>query len=147
MTDGTWPTVLQKLLRRQERSLLQFIHEAYPWARPGEEKLVLELKQLIQEEQEAAAKLANFLRRHRQMLPYLGPFPMSYASLMFVSLDYLLPQLVEHERQELAQIGRDLHEVHEAEARHQIQEILDLKQRHLKKLEDLAAAAAKPAHA
>jgi hypothetical protein len=146
MTDGTWPTVLQNLLRRQERSLLQFIHEAYPWTKPGEEKLVQELKQLIHEEQEAAIKLANYLRR-RRMLPYVGPFPMSYANLLFVSLDYLLPQLVEHERKELAQIGRDLHAVHDAEARHQVQEILDLKQRHLKKLEELAAAVAKPAHA
>ena len=145
MTDGAWPTVLQKLLARLSRSLLQFINEADPWARPGEEKLVQELKQLIQEEQEAAVKLSNFLRR-RRVLPYVGTFPLSYTSMLFVSLDYLLPHLVEHERNELAQVGRDLREVHDAEARHQVQEILDLMQRHLNKLEELAARA-KPAHA
>lgn len=146
MTDGVWPSVLQKLLVRLRRSLLQFIDDAYPWMGPGDEELVKQLKKVIEEERDAALKLAGFLRR-RRLMPYLEPFPLSYTSLMFVSLDYLLPQLVEHERKELAQIGRDLHQVHNGEARHQIQEVLDLKQRHLKKLEELAAQAAKHAHA
>jgi hypothetical protein len=67
--------------------------------------------------------------------------------LLFVSLDYLVPQLVAAERQAVMDLLRDLSEVNDDEARRQIQEILAMKQQHLHKLQELAGATAKAAHA
>jgi hypothetical protein len=64
---------------------------------------------------------------------------MAFTSLGFVSLDYLLPRLVEYQRRAIATLERDVATLKDAEARGVVQRILDLKRDHLKQLETLVA--------
>jgi hypothetical protein len=117
---------------------LQYVHEAYPWTTPRERELLAKLAQLTAEEYDGAAALSDFLRRHRETPGYLGPYPMSYTRLNFISLDRLLPLLAEEQRRGVAHLQTNVAAV-DGEARGVLQTVLERKQRHLKELEALAA--------
>ncbi len=138
MIDARTVAVVQEALRREGRSLLQYVREAYPWTTPREREMLAKLAQLADEENAGAAALADFLRRHRETPGYLGPYPMSYTRLNFVSLDRLLPLLAEEQRRGVAHLESQLAGVDGA-ARAELQTVLERKQRHLKELEALAA--------
>jgi len=146
-TNPAWAKLLQDILASESRSLLQFLLDAYPWARFDEQPVLDQLQQLRAEEQQAAVKLANFLQRHRFQLPLLGAYPQSYTSLLFVSLDYLQPQLLAHQRAAIARLEQALASLQDAAARQQIEALLVVKRRHLGKLEELAAQPAGAARA
>lgn len=148
MTNNlAWHKLLQNILVREGHSLLQFLVDAYPWTRPEEQPLLEQIQKMIAEEKQAAANLAGFLRRQRIPLPYVGPYPNRYLNLLFVSLDFLLPRLVAHQQEAIAQLEQDLKAIPDLEARRQVESLLAVKSRHLKKLKELAARAAKPVHA
>ncbi len=133
---------LQAILRRESRSLLQYVREAYPWAKSGEQKTLSELDRLIDEEANSTAALARFLLRHHVRLPYLGAYPSHFTNVNYVGLDFLLPRLVEHQRGAIAALERDLAKLSDEDSRQQVQPILEMKRRHLKRLEELAAPVA-----
>ena len=64
MIDARTVALVQDVLRREGRSLLQYVREAYPWATPRLRELLDKLKQLSDEERDGAAALSDFLRRH-----------------------------------------------------------------------------------
>jgi hypothetical protein len=140
MNDTAWAAVVREILRRERRSLLQFVGEAYPWTRPDEHKALEQLRKVIAEEEQAAVRLTGFLQRRHIPVPYPGSYPFSYTSLFFVSLDFLLPPLLEEQRKTIAELETDLAKVGDAGARQQVQQLLDVKRRHLKTLEELASA-------
>lgn len=132
--------VLQNIFRREGRSLLQYVSEAYPWTRAGEQKPLAELHKMIAEEGQANADLATFLRRRHVPLPYLGAYP-DFTTVNYVRFDFLLPRLVEAQRQGISALEHDLASLTDAVARQEVEKILELKRRHLQKLEELAAPA------
>ena len=138
--DAAVSTILQNALRAESRSFLQYVSDAFPWTNPDELTVLSKLQTLIQEEQEATQTLALLLAQRRQPLPYLGSYPMSFTTMNFVSLDHLLPILVKEERRALADRERDLRSVMDAEAQTALRGIVDMKQRHLQTLQEMAAA-------
>src|SRR5262249_10626198 len=97
MLDATTRRRLQELLRRESRSFLQYISDSFPWTTFEEKDALARLQTVVEEERSANAALAKFLIRHRIPLPYLGPYPVAFTTLNFVSLDHLLPMLAESE--------------------------------------------------
>ncbi|HXG12512.1 MAG TPA: hypothetical protein VNK04_22340 [Gemmataceae bacterium] len=140
MIDSRTAALLQDIVRRESRSLLQYVSEAFPWVTPEERAALAELQKMINEERRAAQALGQYLVRQRVPPPYLGPYPMEYTTINYVSLDHLLPVLVENQRQAIARLERDLAAVTDAGAREQVEKILAMKQRHLTTLEAMAAA-------
>jgi hypothetical protein len=143
--DATLEPLLQTVIRREGRSLLQYVGESFPWTTPEHQALLGELRQLTAEENEAVAGLARFLRKRRLTPPYLGAYPMNFTSYGFVSLEYMLPLLVENQRRAIAELERDLDRLHDDAARAELRKVLEMKQRHLKQLEGLAAGKPGPA--
>jgi hypothetical protein len=135
--------VLEAAIRREGRSLLQYLSEAYPWTRSAGDPTPDTVRALAAEERDALAVLTKFLARRRHAVPYLGAFPMGFTTMNFVSLDYLLPRLVEDGRRSIEALQRDRAALADAEMKTQLEGFLDLKRRHLKTLEALAMA---PAH-
>jgi hypothetical protein len=137
---NTPPTsaVLQTILRREGRSLLQYIREAYPWAKVDEQPILADLQKLIDDESRSTAGLAAFLLRHHINLPYMGAYP-DFTCVNYVSLDFLLPRLVNEQRRAVAALEADLALLTEPDARQTVEKILEMKRRHLQKLEELAA--------
>jgi hypothetical protein len=145
MLDDRTARVLDAVVRRESRSLLQYVAEAFPWTTPAEQAALARLQRLIAEERAAVARVADFLQRRRHVAPYLGPYPMVFTNLNFVSLDHLLPVLAEHQQRALAELDRDLAAVTDPGARAVLEKLCAVKREHLaalKTLTDAPAAAA-----
>ena len=131
--------LLQGIVRRESRSLLQYVHESFPWITAGETDALARMRALAEEEQVAAVELAATLaKRHQRLPPYLGPYPMSFTSVNFVTLDYLVPLLIDYQKQGIADLERDLNRLSDEELAARVQKILDMKKRHLETLQFLA---------
>jgi rubrerythrin len=138
--DAQTLAILQEIVRRESRSLLQYIHDSYPWT-PSEERTALDrIRALAQEQQECAAALARWLMRKRHFMPYLGSYAASFTTINYVALDYVIPKIVADERQGLAHLDADLAVITDPEARALVEALAAKKRAHLKILEELAAA-------
>jgi hypothetical protein len=137
--DLATQTVLQEILRRESRSLLSYVGEAFPWAGADEGEALSLLRQMVRDEGRAVAALGQFLVRRRIGLPYVGPYPTGFTTINFLALDYLLPRLADAERRAIADLERELALIKDEAARRQVQDLLDVKRRHLPALEALAA--------
>jgi hypothetical protein len=138
--------LLETVIRREGRSLLQYLSEAYPWTRTAGDPTPDKVRALAREERDALAGLTKLLARRRHVVPYLGAFPMAFTTMNFVSLDYLLPRLVEDSRRALDALQRDRAALTDAEGRAELDKLLELKRRHHKALEALATAPTAAAH-
>jgi hypothetical protein len=137
--DAHTQTLMTELFRRESRSLLQYLAEAFPWVPAEKQGAVAHLKQMAEAEAEELGKVARFLRRHRIPLPYLGAFPEEFTPMGFIGLDYAVHRLVPWERAAVAELEKELGEVKNEEAQHLIRGLLRVKQNHLKDLEGVAA--------
>jgi hypothetical protein len=138
--------LLEALVRREGRSLLQYVSAAFPWPKAPGDPTPDRVRDLAREERDALASLTKFLTRRRHVVPYLGAFPMAFTTMNFVSLDYLLPRLADDGRRSVAALERDRAALADGDARAELDQFLDLKRRHLKTLEALATAPAAAAH-
>jgi hypothetical protein len=137
--------LLQDVLRRESLSLLQYIRDAFPWTAVGEEEAWGQLRQLVDEDAAAITSLGHFLSRHKVPLPYVGQFPVDFTSINFVALDWVVPRLAEAQRREVATLEAEVPRAADPAARAALQELLEVKKRHLKLLEGLAASHHEPA--
>lgn len=140
MIDAHTQTLLQNILRRESRSILLYVAEAYPWTTATQTKTLTDLQQLIAAERAAVADLGRFLVRQRLALPFLPSFPAHFTTINFLSLDFILPRLIEEERRSIADLEDDLALLRDAAARSEVEKMLALKRRHLPRLEELASA-------
>lgn len=139
MIDRQTQMVLQDVVRRESRSVLTYVAEAYPWTTSTETKALTALQQFIAAESEAVTCLGRFLVRQRIALPYFPSYPAHFTTINFLALDFLLPRLIEQERQSIADLARDLASVKEPAARTELERLLVLKRRHLPQMEELAS--------
>jgi hypothetical protein len=138
--DATDQALLQEVLRREERSELMYVREAYPWTAARGHTALEALQRLIREERDALTALGRWMTRRHVPLPYLGVFPTGFTTINFLALDYLLPRLRDRQREAVAQLERDVHAATDPQARAQLQSLLELKTRHLATLESLAGS-------
>jgi hypothetical protein len=141
MIDPRTASLLQRMIRREGRSLLQYLGDAFPWIKSGEQESLRQLHVLVKEERDAVAELAKFLSRQRVAPPYLGAYPMGFTTLNFVTLESLLPRLVAFQQRCVANLESDLHQIQDPDAIIAVHRLLEVKKRHLKALEALAAPA------
>jgi hypothetical protein len=138
--DSHSQTLLQEILRRESRSVLMYVAEAYPWTSTVETKTLTDLQQLIAAEREAITQLGRFLVRQRVPLPFLHSFPSHFTTINFLALDFILPRLIENEKHSIADLERDLAAITDPTARKELEKLLTLKRQHLPRMEQLAAS-------
>jgi hypothetical protein len=143
MIDARTQALLQDIVRRASRSMLQYVGESYPWAGDGEAEVLTQVQAVIAEEEQAVEGLAAFLRRRRIGIPYLGSYPEPFTNLNYVSLDYLLPRLLDWQRSWVAILERDATLIGEAEAKAQVDALVAVARRHLEELVKIVATHAK----
>src|SRR4051812_4337619 len=122
------------LIRRESRTLLQYVVEAFPWTKTGDGDTVRQLQQVGKEEAEAAAAVAVFLRKEHLTPPALGAFPSHFTRFNFLGLERLVPLVLQQHHEGIAALEEDLRHVTDPAARQQFESFLMLKQRHLKSL-------------
>jgi hypothetical protein len=143
MIDAAGKAVLLDLVHRESRSLLQYVSESFPWITPQEQKALASLEEMVREEREGIAAIARLLQRHHVVPAPLGPYPMTYTNINYISLDHLLPLLIENQRCRITEIERALQTIADAESRRQAESYVAMKRRHLQKLEEMLHALGK----
>jgi hypothetical protein len=135
--------LLTDALRRESRSLLQYVRAADPWAPAADRHLLTAVREMADKEAATLDRLAAFLQTKRVPLPHLGAFPTAFTSLNFVAVRSLLPRLIKD-------VGRGLDDVKRAAASlpaewcGPVEELLAQKQVQLETLRSLAGAAVAP---
>jgi hypothetical protein len=138
MIDTRTQALLQDLVRRASRSMLQYVGEAYPWAPNTDGDLLAKVQAVIREEEEAIESLATFLRKKRIPLGYLGSYPQNFTNLNYVTLDYLMPRILDWQRKWVAVLEKDASLIKDAEADAEVFKLVATARRHLDELQKLA---------
>ena len=132
-------------IRRESRSLLQYVTDAFPWITPQEQTALVKLRDVVKEQKAALAGLGSVLYRRHLALPYVGTFPADFTTINYVSLDHLLGLLVEFEAKGCALLEQAIGQVSDMEANDLLKKYLELKRRYLQSLKTLATAHHDPA--
>lgn len=107
MADQNQNAVLNRVVVRVYRSLMQYALECWPWtnaaetpgAEPAEEKAV---KQMATRQQKFVAQIVDVLTGRGEIVD-LGNFP-DFSEMHYVSLDYLLGKLVDDEQKLISEL-------------------------------------------
>jgi hypothetical protein len=140
MDDAT-RDLLPEIVRRESRSLLSYVGDAFPWTTSQGGPALQRLQQLVAAEREAVAALGRFLTRRRLPLAYTGSYPSSFTTINFLALEHILPRLAAWEKRSVAELERDVAALRgDADARALAERLLALKRENLTTLEAMAAA-------
>jgi hypothetical protein len=132
---------LQECVRRESRSLLQYVREVPVWVAPPDRPTLGKLRVLAAEEQAATDDLGRLLQKLRIGVAVLGPFPGSFTTVNDTALHHVLPCLVREQHAAAATLEADLAHVTDSSARAILERMLALKRQHLP---ELAALHVKP---
>jgi hypothetical protein len=129
--------VLNRLLATLNRSLPMYLSDATPWTHPGDEQATQTLARIVDDQRRDINRLAELILQRSGRVD-LGHWPMEYTDLNFLSLDFLLRELVRHQQQDIAQIERCVSLLsQDRPARELAEEILGSEKAHLEALEEL----------
>ncbi|MER3415753.1 MAG: hypothetical protein C4297_06015 [Gemmataceae bacterium] len=129
--------IVTRVWLRETASLLKYLDDAWPWTPPGEAPAVETVHRLAAQEQEALRDLAAWMMA-RKWTPPPTVFPEAFSSLNYTSIDSMLPRLVAYQRWTVVELEKDLAAVTDAGARLALHKLLEVKQRTLGELENLA---------
>jgi hypothetical protein len=101
---------LNRLLAIQRFSLANYVIQASPWTHSGNEPAVETLKVIVDDHAHYAQLLADAIDA-RDGLVESGSFPMSFASLSDLTLDYVLSQLIEYQHRDIQRIEQCVSEL------------------------------------
>ncbi len=146
MTDQTNNALLNRLVPRLYRSLLQYTVECWPWSPSAEspdgkspEQEAIE--QMAARQREFVARLVELLSRRGAVVDF-DNYP-DYSELHYVALDFLLGRLIADEQRLVAELEAARGATHgDPPAATLIVELLAAEKDNLGRLRDLAAKAA-----
>jgi hypothetical protein len=131
--------VLQACVRRESRSLFQYVRDVPLWVGPADRPALAKLKGLATAEQSATDRLSRYLQLKKIGLGHLGAFPSGFTTVNDAALHYLLPQLIREQRAAAGSLEADLGRITDADAKEHLATLLQLKRQHLPQLEALTA--------
>ena len=136
MPDTAAETRLQTIFRRENRSLLQYVRQAAPWADQPDRDRLKRVYELADAELDALGELATFLDAHHVPLPNLGAFPTEFTDHNFIALRKLLPLLIDDHRSGVNQLQNDCAAL-TGPPRAVVDRLLEAKRKHVAELESL----------
>ena len=127
-------SLLQRLIAMGRHSLLQYVAESCPWLSDQTRGEFADVLALAAEEQAAIGKLIRCLQKKHVRPLLLGSYPAHFTLMNFVTVDFLVPKLIEENAAQVAEIEKCLALATGEETHAAIQLYLDLKGRHLQTL-------------
>src|SRR5439155_293439 len=82
--------IVPELLRREDRSFLQYIRESYPWAKGKSEGVRETVMRVANAEDEFQARLARLMQKRLMPMPAQNAFPTAFTNFNFLAVSYLL---------------------------------------------------------
>lgn len=136
--------LLNRLLILHARTLPVYLLDAAPWFRPGNEHALEVLRDIANDQQDTATRIADLLME-RNYRPDMGDFPLMFTSFNDLSVDYLVQEMLRRQTAESSDIADCVAKLaHDPAAKALAEEALGAAKAHLDSLRDLAA---EPAHA
>jgi hypothetical protein len=135
--DPRTRVLLQQTFRRESLSLLRYVGEAFPWTVAAGHPALRRVAEIVAEDRSATEALGRFLFRRRIPPSFSGAYPSGFTTLNFVSLEYLLPRLVETQRKAVADLESDFAAVTDIDAKTELEKLLAVKRLHLAEREAL----------
>jgi hypothetical protein len=139
MNDATTAQLLQELVRRESRSLFQYVREVPVWVGASDRPSLQKLRGLAAAEMEAIDALGRHLQKRRIGLAAIGPFPPEFTDVNDAALHHLLPKLVREQKEAAAEVEAALTKLGDDPARPLVERLVHLKRQHLPELEGLSA--------
>jgi hypothetical protein len=130
---------LHALVRRESRSLLQYVREVPLWVAGPDLVAFGKLRAAAGAELKTVDALGKLLLVRKAALSFLGPFPSEFSSFNDMALKHLLPILVREQRQALVDLEADLPHVADTEAAAIVKSLVQQKHKHLAELEAMTA--------
>lgn len=132
---------LNRLLEIEYRSFAMYLGDASPWFSDADAKAVLAVKNIAADQQAMSQRIAELiLDLGGRIEP--GEYPTQFTDTHFLSIEFLLKELVYYQRQDIADIERIVAElVGHREARELAEETLGAERAHLEALEASTAQA------
>jgi hypothetical protein len=126
---------LNRLLQILNRSLPMYLQYATPWARPNHEKASEALADLAADQQEYVKRIVGAVEQLGGRVDP-GQFPMRFASIHDLSLDFLLRTTIDYQNRSLEAISRCVDDLaDEPSLRLLADTVLGNQRRHLEALE------------
>jgi hypothetical protein len=131
--------VLNRLLAIEYRSLPNYLQHKGSWAQASDARAKDVFHDIVHSQAEISERIAQEVTE-RGGTPEPGGFPMEYTDLHFLSVDYLVTQLVDSQKKAIAAIQqcRDASGLDVA-ARAMVEEALGAEKAHLEALEELVS--------
>jgi hypothetical protein len=137
VTDARSLDIMQGIVRRESRSLMQYVAGAYPWTDATHEAAEHRLRSSIQSERDNLIHLTRFLYRHKIAPPHCGNYPTEFTSLNFLDLGRLVSLMVVHQEENIAALEADMTAISDPACREIAEEYLAVKKKHLDELRRL----------
>jgi hypothetical protein len=129
---------LRSTMRKESRSLLQYVSESFPWTTRKQEGHAAAIGRMAKTEFDALGRLGRVLLKSRAGVPMPGSYPQSFTTINFMALDFLLPLLIVDQKERIAELEEGLAWLVPGEAKDAVADLVDLKKRHLAEMESLA---------
>ena len=109
MAISTDLQILNRVLREVSGSFLQYVGECWPWTAvgPNGKQLRTDVNQCVGRQQQSIGLIAEYLAA-RQARVEFGKFSTEFADMHFVSLQFLLKQLVSDQNRRVESIDRSV---------------------------------------
>ena len=130
---------LNRLLEIEYRSFPMYLGDASPWSSESDAKAVEALKNITADQQAMSRRIAELiLDLGGRIEP--GEYPTQFTATHFLSIEFLLKELVYYQRQDIADIEQLVASLAgHREARELAEETLGAERAHLESLEALTA--------
>lgn len=136
MTNRENSIRLHAILRREGRSLFQYLREAPPWVGPSDRNNLARVRELAGAESEIVEALSKALQKQHGDYGHLGAFP-DFTHYNDSALHFLLPLVIREQQQHLSELEKDRAVIADAEVGVRLDQLLELKRRHIPELEQL----------
>jgi hypothetical protein len=130
---------LNRLLEIEYRSFPMYLADASPWTTQHDESAGEALKNIVADQQAISQRIGELiLQLGGRIAP--GEYPMEFTDTHFLSLEYLLKELLGYQRQDVADIGQIVSRLAgHREAQELAEEALGAERAHLEAIEALQA--------
>ena len=138
MSRNNTVDILNQVLTLQYRSLPMYLVYGAPWTHHGDEQASAVLKNIVADQERISRRIAEEIY-DRNAIPNPDDFPLEYAELNFLSLEYLLGELLADHTHNVAQLELLTTALTEdAPAKALVEEVLGSARAHLDALQGLA---------
>lgn len=139
MIDSFTQDRLHDCIRRESRSLLQYVREVPLWAGATDRAAFDRVREIAETEKQAVDRLATWLQKIHAGIMHLGPFPSVFMDVNDAGFRHLLPRIVAEHRQLLDRLEADAGALAHSPAAEHLHALLAHKRAHQAILQSMVA--------